>query len=277
MLPETTNNALPDTLGSSWKSKVFKEYLAERGLFEIPRNPIEIKDYGQWLKNKGYKPTSIAALLSPVRELYRAIGIETRKIIKGPKKHLTFLRDPVPTEDVLKLLKYVKENCSLRDRLIVELMAYLGLRDIEISRMDRGDFYKQDDDYILKLWRKGHEGKDKQKKVTNGLLATFLEYLNQTQGNPNDPMFMSQKKCRLRPDTISHIVGNIMKSAGIKNAENSHRISPHSLRHTVGTIIAKQTKDVFAVQQMLDHADVRTSMIYIHNADSPENLINWEV
>jgi len=88
---------------------------------------------------------------------------------------------------------------------------------------------------------------------------------------------MSQKKCRLRPDTISHIVGNIMKSAGIKNAENSHRISPHSLRHTVGTIIAKQTKDVFAVQQMLDHTDIRTSMIYIHNADSPENLINWEV
>lgn len=271
----TSTPAIPGT----WPGKVFRQYLTEKGLSTIPANPWELEDYVPWLRESGYKATSIVALLAPVREMYRRIGIETKKIIKGPKNRVTFLRDPLSEENARKLMSYAETHCCLRDCLIVKLMLYLGLRDVEISRMDAGDFYPYDDMHIVKLWRKGHAGKDIEKKVSGGLLKTFLEYREQEafeSHKPGEPMFLGAYGDRIRPDVVSRTVARIMKKAGVKNAGNNHRISPHSLRHTAITKVAKETKNSFLIMQFADHEDLRYTKPYLHHVESPELAVNWE-
>lgn len=275
------NQAL-STLPDNWKMQNFLDYLTEKGLTEIPKNPMEIRGYKDWLKDRGYKPTSISALLVPVRELYRTLGIDTRKILRGPHNLSTFLKDPVSEENSLKLLQYVDKQGNLRDMTIIRLMLYLGLRDVEVSRMDYGDFYELErEKWIVKIWGKKRDQKDEQKTVTNGLLRVFLAYKEErgrTAGHlaENEPMFIGHKKHRLRPDVVSQIVNKLMVDAGIKTKENSYRITAHSLRHTAITKIAKITRDPFKVQQFGRFRDLKTPMIYTHLAEEPEILMDWE-
>jgi len=264
---------LLDNTATDWRARLFLDYLKEKGLDVIPQNPRDVADYASWLEGKDYKHNSILVILKYVRELYRTAGIETKNIFKGPRNSTNFFRNPVLEEDIRKLLKYVNEKCSLRDQLILKIMVYQGLRDAEISHMDVGDFYKHEDGYFVKLWRKGYTGKDRQDKVVNYVLATFLEYhmwrlstnCRHNKGKncqPDDPLFISQKGCRMRPDTISHLVSLIMKKAGVKAETNDNRISAHSLRHTAITPTANKPGNFMLTKKCAAYEDMRIVDIY---------------
>ncbi len=262
---------------SDWKMRVLMTFLAEKGLAGLPGDPREMADYRAWLEQKGYKPNSVSACLSPVRDVYRTMGIETRKILKSPRRNFGYLKDPVSEQDTRILLQYVDENCGLRDRAIVYLLIYLGLRDIEVSRMDVGDFFMEDGRFWLRIWGKGRSCKDERKTVTNKLLEVFIEYRDVVLADRKvgSPMFLGNKKHRLRPDVLSRLVSGIMKAAGVKTPENDHRITPHSLRHTAITKVVRE-QGIRRAQRFARHLDVRTTEIYAHDVeDHPEADITW--
>ncbi len=65
----------------------------------------------------------------------------------------------------------------------------------------------------------------------------------------------------------SNVLGDrvtvIMKRAGLKG----EKLGPHTLRHTAASIVAKNTMSGLAVKALLQHDDIATSMIYIHDAE----------
>lgn len=63
--------------------------------------------------------------------------------------------------------------------------------------------------------------------------------------------------------TIIYVVEQqVKKRAGIEN------LRFHDLRHTVGTRLAKANVPVNIIQSILGHTDVRTTMQYIHCANT---------
>jgi integrase len=51
------------------------------------------------------------------------------------------------------------------------------------------------------------------------------------------------------------------------------RLTAHELRHTCGTLLYQDTKDIYHVSTFLGHSDVSvTSKIYIHSAFSEEPI-----
>jgi len=46
------------------------------------------------------------------------------------------------------------------------------------------------------------------------------------------------------------------------------RMHPHVLRHSAATILAEDGMPVHEIQELLGHADLRTTQRYIHHAES---------
>jgi integrase len=64
-------------------------------------------------------------------------------------------------------------------------------------------------------------------------------------------------------DTLGERVRAIIISAGITGA----KLGAHSIRHSVGSMVAKETGSVLAVKAVLQHDKQETSMIYIHDVE----------
>lgn len=58
------------------------------------------------------------------------------------------------------------------------------------------------------------------------------------------------------------MVVNYAEKAGI-----TKKISPHTLRHSFGTDLLRDTKNIRLVQKALGHSDLSTTMIYTHIVD----------
>ena len=61
-----------------------------------------------------------------------------------------------------------------------------------------------------------------------------------------------------------------MKATNLKHT-NGRTLSAHSLRHTAGTLALRTGSDLRQVQDLLGHADPRTTSIYAHIGDLWEN------
>ena len=54
-------------------------------------------------------------------------------------------------------------------------------------------------------------------------------------------------------------------------------ISPHSLRHTAATLALNHGATIRQVQAMLGHADIQTTMIYLHEQDRIVNAAEHHI
>ena len=78
------------------------------------------------------------------------------------------------------------------------------------------------------------------------------------------PLFTSRvgKDKPLTTRSVQNIVKKYVRAAGITKA-----ISPHSIRHTVGTNMAINEAPLLVIQQFLGHSDPKTTMRYIRRAE----------
>ncbi|MBV9454353.1 MAG: tyrosine-type recombinase/integrase, partial [Rubrobacter sp.] len=79
------------------------------------------------------------------------------------------------------------------------------------------------------------------------------------------PLFTSRKGGGGSPLTtrsVRYIVKKYAEAASITKA-----ISPHSIRHTVGTNMAVNEAPLLIIQQFLGHSDPKTTMRYVRRAE----------
>jgi site-specific recombinase XerD len=65
----------------------------------------------------------------------------------------------------------------------------------------------------------------------------------------------------MRPDAIGELIAAAGKRAGL-----SRRVRPHQLRHAFGSNLADAGAAVDEIQDLLGHASVSSSQVYIHPA-----------
>ena len=83
---------------------------------------------------------------------------------------------------------------------------------------------------------------------------------------PEAPLFVSRNSTRISPRQVQREFKKWLKEAGIESD-----LSPHSLRHTVGTRLLKTFKNPKLVQRYLGHSDVATTLRYYVDV-FPEDL-----
>jgi len=62
---------------------------------------------------------------------------------------------------------------------------------------------------------------------------------------------------------LSMRVIRICKRAGLKG----DKLGPHTLRHSSASLVASETKNAMAVKALLQHDNIQTSMIYVHDVE----------
>ena len=88
-------------------------------------------------------------------------------------------------------------------------------------------------------------------------LQSWLSF--RSQANPqDDAVFISQQGRRLGPRTIQVRI----KAAGVR--ELGQNLHPHMLRHSFASHLLESSQDLRAVQELLGHADIKTTQIYTH-------------
>ena len=116
--------------------------------------------------------------------------------------------------------------------------------------------------------------------LTDNLRSQLEEYLDvrrkvlRRKIKPEDSIFISfsnnSKGKPLSRRGIRAIIDRYLEATELKHTP-SRTLSAHSLRHTAGTLSMRAGADLRQVQDLLGHADPRTTSIYAHVGDRWEH------
>ncbi len=190
--------------------------------------------------------------------------------------------DRASDEEIVALLAGC---CSARDRLIVLLMARAGLRRGELCGLRRSDVHLLADSRTLGCdvprahlhvvrrdnangaWAKSR----RQRTVPLDFLAVRafdayeIERLAVRRAAGSDfvlvNLFREPVGAPMRPDAIGELIAAAGRRAGL-----SRRVRPHQLRHAFGSNLADAGAGVDEISDLLGHASVSSSQVYIHPA-----------
>ncbi|NLU34998.1 MAG: tyrosine-type recombinase/integrase [Wolinella succinogenes] len=148
-----------------------------------------------------------------------------------------------------------------RNRLVIKLILYTGIRVSEALGLRLKDFLPDQDSYLLKIRGKGN--KERMVMVKKEPIQKELDEwlgVRQSLNAQEDWLFCNQKGGRLTQAYVSRIVEQILLWAGIRKEKNG----AHMLRHSFATLLYQKKRDLVLVQEALGHADLNTSRIYTH-------------
>jgi integrase/recombinase XerD len=175
----------------------------------------------------------------------------------------------VLTEDELSRMLSAARTTNYRDYVLLAVMAGCGLREAEVVDIRIGDFQDVGLGQVL-LRVRGKGDKIRNVSISPELWQLVQRFVLLTKRSFNShldarkPLFLSRvgKDKTLTTRSVQNIVKKYVRAAGITKA-----ISPHSIRHTVGTNMAINEAPLLVIQQFLGHADPKTTMRYIRRAE----------
>lgn len=200
--------------------------------------------------------------------------------IKNFRRYKGYRKDSLTIDQVDKLKAKINIDSTIgkRDMAIMLLMLHNGLREIEVSRLDYGDIQPLDGIYTVALWRKGRDSKDVKVRLSDMALDAISEYLaSKPAQSATAPLFTvcsnNNRGIRMSSKAISNMITEYLRTSGIK----SPTISPHSLRHTAGTLALENGASIYDVQQLLGHTSTNTTEIYVSQIEAKRRLYNSPV
>ena len=149
-------------------------------------------------------------------------------------------------------------NVANRNRLILKIIIYTGIRVSEILNLRQKDIFKEDGVYVLQI--KGKGNKPRIVMIKDSIIEQDLNNWLDIRVCNSDLLVCNKAGNILTQAYVSRIVENILISAGIRKEKNG----AHMLRHSFATLLYVKHRDLILVQEALGHADINTSRIYTH-------------
>lgn len=227
---------------------------------------------------KAYAPATTAKKLAALRRFLtfaymsgvgRINPEALRFFAKSPKVGQDPSYNVLTEEEVGQMLAAARAN-SHRDYVLLAVLAGAGLREAEVVGLKIGDFREAGEDQVL-LRVLGKGARIRAVPVSPELWWLVQRHVLQTgrsltsHADARKPLFASREGGGNKPLTtrsVRYLVKKYANAAGITKA-----ISPHSIRHTVGTNMAVNEAPLLIIQQFLGHSDPKTTMRYVRRAE----------
>jgi site-specific recombinase XerD len=142
----------------------------------------------------------------------------------------------------------------LRDRAILGLLTYAGLRRSEVLGLDVLDYSAT----AKSVHVRGKGSKDRVIGLPTPACEALDAYLRQ-RGHVDavDPLFVTAERRRIGAKVVTLVVHRIGRRLG-------RHVHPHMFRHSYATELHERGADIRVIRDLLGHESVATTEIYTH-------------
>ena len=218
----------------SWIANLLNNNISARS---VNRKITTLKTYFRFLINED------VISISPMQKI---IGPKT------PKKLAVFVEE-IKMDELLNKVEFGEGDVAERDRLILELFYFTGMRLSELVNLKKADVdYSNSTIRVL-----GKRNKQRLIPITPYILDKI-----KTTNNSNKSIFLfiSKKGQQISNKQVYRLVN---KYLGMVTSLDKK--SPHILRHTFATHMLNNGADINAVKELLGHANLSATEVYTHN------------
>ena len=221
--------------------------------------PMDVIDYkNQYLTS--HKPSTINRRLATLKMLFK-IAQEEQPELKDPTRKVKSLPlqslapRSLTEQDTRKLLKELELRGSLRDKVIICLMLFGGLRASEVMALRLEDIEMSPKKGIVNI-RASKGNKFRIVPLSLKIRPILSEYIERVDG----PKLLHGQRGPLKSTvTINKVVDKYANHAQVK-------CSPHCLRHTFAyRYLQRHPGDLVGLAQLLGHSNLNTTTGYTQN------------
>lgn len=221
--------------------------------------PMDVIDYKNCYISI-HKPSTINRRLASLKMLFK-VAQEEQSDLKDPTMKVKSLSlqplapRSLTEQDTRKLLKELELRGSLRDKVIVYLMLYAGLRASEVLALRLEDVEISPKKGLVHI----RSSKGNKSRVVplclkiRGILSEFIDSIDGPQ------LLYGQRGPLKSTITINKIVEKYANHAQVE-------CSPHCLRHTFAyRYLQHNTGDLVGLAQLMGHSNIQTTSEYVMN------------
>ncbi|MGZ6588731.1 MAG: site-specific integrase, partial [Solirubrobacteraceae bacterium] len=162
----------------------------------------------------------------------------------------------VPPADVERLIASCDRSTldGARDAAIVLLLARLGLRSIEVARLELSDLDWRAGELLVR----GKGGREDRLPLPDDVGTALAEYLTVRGRREFRRVFLTLRAPTrpIRPDLVGDVVRRACERAGVAE------FTPHRLRHALASEMLAQGASLQEISQVLRHRHLSTTAIY---------------
>ena len=218
----------------SWIAKLLNENISARS---VNRKITTLKTYFRFLLQENLiKQSPMQKIISP-----------------KTSKRLPVFVEQVKMEKLLNEIEFGVGFLAQRDRLILELFYFTGIRLSELINLKNKDI-NYSDSTILVL---GKRKKERLIPLTSDILSK-IKKLNAS--NKSKYLFTTDKGKQISTKQVYRLVNKYLSMVTTLGKK-----SPHILRHTFATHLLNNGADINAIKELLGHANLSATQIYTHN------------
>lgn len=225
-----------------------------------------VKGYFMELKRQGKAPATLARNLTSIRSFYKYL-ISKQKVFSDPALHMDSPRvvraEPphLQVEEVERLLQAPDPStpAGSRDKAMLELMYATGMRVSELTDLDV-DSVHAELGFIRII---GGQGKERIVPLHRTACECLERYLKHDRkhflkrDSNERALFLNHRGTRLSRQGF----WKLMKKYAAEALQRE--ITPHMLRHSFAFHLIQNGADVWSVQEMLGHADISSTHVYV--------------
>lgn len=215
----------------------------------------QVLDYLHYVKSKGSpSATFFKFTVYGMRAACKLSGLPYQQFSLPAIAKTNKLPSVLNATEVKLLLK----SCTLlKHRLLLGLCYGCGLRCSEVRHLKIGDIDVERKQLHV---RQGKGGKDRIVPLGNMLQRGIKTYI-ETQ-HPKSFLFEGNDGQAFSQRGAQWVMSQAFKKSGIVKED----VSLHTLRHSYATHLLEQGVSILAIKELLGHADINTTMIYLHLA-----------
>ena len=250
------------------------------GLAEVT-GPIDLREVDlehlrEWLwraTQRGDKRATLARRTSSARTFFRwaheedLVAVDPTLRLVAPKRGRSLPH--VATADALRVILDRLEAdaregdpLALRDHAVLELLYGSGVRVSELCGLDIDDVDEQRG--TVRVLGKGSKERvvpfgAPAARAIGAYLTRGREALALRAGASTPALFLGARGARIGPRAVYDLV-----TREVGPSLGSSAVGPHTLRHSAATHLLDGGADLRAVQELLGHASLGTTQIYMH-------------